>query len=163
MLEIFKAIPYLCKRKERKQTKLNKKKYKAMTQKEFEARLGKPVETDFYNKVVEPAYMASSYADKDVFVSAWKTPEHEDIIRNLAKVAESNREALSNALKLQDELAYFIADMAHLAFNAIGNGAELRKKAIEVLGKCEYIKYIITKGYELEQYDREDLLRILSK
>lgn len=134
-----------------------------MQQKEFEARLGKSVSTDFYQNVIEPAYMASFYADKDVFVSAWKTPDHEDIIRNLSKVAEANREALSGALKLQDELAHFIADMAHLAFNAIGNGRELRKKAVEVLGKREYLKYVITKGYELEQYDREDILNILSK
>lgn len=132
-----------------------------MNQKEFEARLGKPVEADFYNKVVEPAYMASSYADKDVFVNAWKTPEHEDIIRNLTKMAEQYREGMSNALKLQDELAYFIADMAHLAFNAVGNGKELRKKAVEVLGKAEYLKYILRSGYELEQYDREDILTLL--
>ena len=132
-----------------------------MNQKEFEARLGKSVETDFYNKVVEPAYMASSYADKDVFVNAWKTPEHEDIIRNLTKMAEQYREGMSNALKLQDELAYFIADMAHLAFNAVSNGKELRKKAVEVLGKAEYLKYILRSGYELEQYDREDLLNLI--
>lgn len=134
-----------------------------MQQKEFEARLGKSVSTDFYQNVIEPAYMASSYADKDVFVSAWKTPDHEDIIRNLSKVAEANREALSGALKLQDELAYFIADMAHLAFSGVGNGKELRRKAVEVLGKHAYLKHILTKGYDLEQYDREDILNILSK
>lgn len=134
-----------------------------MTQQEFETRFGKTVPTDFYQKVIEPAYLASSYQDKDIFVSAWTTPDHEDIIRNLTKVAEANREALSNALKLQDELAFFIADMAHLAFNAIGNGQELRKKAVEVLGRREYLRHIITNGYELEQYDREDLLNILDK
>lgn len=134
-----------------------------MTQREFENRLGKKVDTDFYNKVVEPAYMASSYADKDVFVSAWNTPDHEDIIRNLTKVAETNREALSNALKLQDELAYFIADMAHLAFSSRTNGAELRRKAIEVLGKQAYLKHLLESDYELEQYDREDLINLLSK
>jgi len=134
-----------------------------MTQQEFENRYGKKVDREYYERVIEPAYMASSYADKDVFVSAWDTPDHEDIIRNLTKVAEVNREALSGALKMQDELARFIADMAHLAFNAIGNGKELRKKSVEVLGCTEYLKYVISKGYELEQYDRDDLLRILDK
>jgi len=134
-----------------------------MTQQEFETRLNKNVPTDFYQKVIEPAYMASSYADKDLFVKAWDTPNHEEIIRNLTKVAEANREALSGALKLQDQLLYFIADMAHIALNGGCTGKELRKKAVEVLGRKEYLKYIITKGYELEQYDREDLLNILNK
>lgn len=134
-----------------------------MLQKEFETRLGKTVSTDFYQNVVEPAYMASTFQDKDVFVNAWNTPEHEDIIRILAKVAENNREVYAATLRLQDELSYFIADMAHLAFNGVSIGQELRKKAVEILGKREYLKHVISKGYDLEQYDREDLLNILDK
>ncbi len=134
-----------------------------MNQKEFESRHGKAVATDFYQKVIEPAYMASSYADKDVFVNAWDTPEHEDIIRNLTKVAESTRESLSCALKMQDRLAYFIADMAHLAEAGIDTGAELRKMAVEVLGERAYLSYKAVKGYELCLADREALIRILDQ
>lgn len=127
-----------------------------MTQKEFEARYGKKVEREYYERVIEPAYMATSYADKDVFVNAWKTPDHEDIIRNLTKVAECNREALSNALKLQDELAYLIADEAEASSNS-----RLREKAIEILGKKEYLIYKLEKGYNLWEADRALLISII--
>ena len=127
-----------------------------MTHAEFETRYGKKVEREYYERVIEPAYMATSYADKDVFVNAWKTPDHEDIIRNLTKVAECNREALSNALKLQDELAYLIADEAEASSNS-----RLRAKAIEILGKKEYLAYKIRNGYNLWEADRKILLDIL--
>lgn len=142
-----------------------------MTQKEFETRTDKEVTTncfDYANRV----YMAAGEMDKDSFCKEYfnKKVFESDIVCNLTVEVETlqrqlkaNRDALEGALKLQDELAYFIADMAHLAFNAIGNGKELRKKAVEVLGKREYLKHIITKGYELEQYDIEDLVNILSK
>lgn len=140
-----------------------------MTQQEFETRFGQevtPESFDYANRV----YMAAGNLDKDQFCKEWKN-QH---IRNsdtvtaltmeveaLQRQAKANHDALEGALKLQDELAYFIADMAHLAFNAIGNGAELRKKAIQVLGKREYLKHVITRGYELEQFDRDALVEIL--
>ena len=127
-----------------------------MTQKEFETRYGKKVEREYYERVIEPAYMATSYADKDAFVNAWTTPDHEDIIRNLTKVAECNREALSNALKLQDELAYLIADEAEASSNS-----RLREKAIEILGKKEYLIYKLEKGYNLWEADINLILSII--
>ena len=142
-----------------------------MTQQEFETRTGLNVsatEFDYIHRV----YMATNF-QKDDFCKEWKanhTLRSSNIVCDLMmqkeasdRVAEANHEALSNALKMQDELAKFIADMAHLAFSARSNGKELRRKAVEVLGKHEYLKYVITKGYELEQYDREDLLNILSE
>lgn len=141
-----------------------------MTQKEFETRtniLGNEA-FDYANRV----YMAAGQMDKDDFCTEWKkqTIRESNIVNaltmeveTLQRQAKANHDALEGTLKLQDELAYFIADMAHLAFNAIGNGNELRKKAVEVLGKREYLKHVITKGYELEQYDIEDLVNILSK
>lgn len=147
-----------------------------MLHKEFEERTGIQVSDEAYKKI-DALYMATTLT-KDEFCDHYVPTMSEnpivDSLRNVVdvyrKAYDNNqqdinnlRESLSNALKLQDELATFIADMAHLAFNAIGNGAELRKKAIEVLGKREYIKYIITKGYELEQYDKEDILKLLDK
>ena len=141
-----------------------------MTQKEFETRFGQEVTPecfDFANRI----YMAAGQMDKDDFVKEWTKHDvrNSDIVSTLACEVEALnhqinnlKEALDGALRLQDDLSYFIADMAHLAFNAIGNGKELRRKAVEVLGKRAYIKYVIAKGYELEQYDREDILHILN-
>lgn len=142
-----------------------------MTKQEFESRTGKEVTTncfDYANRV----YMAAGQMDKDAFCKEYfsKKAFESDIVCNLTVEVETlqrqlkaHHDALEGALRMQDELAHFIADMAHLAFNAIGNGKELRKKAVEVLGKQDYLKYVITRGYELEQYDREDLINILSK
>lgn len=134
-----------------------------MTHAEFENSYGKKVEREYYDNVIEPAYMASSYADKDDFVRGWNTPEHDEVIRNLSKVAEANRNALSGALKLQDDLAYFIADMANLAAKGVNVYSELRKKAVEVLGRQNFLSYSISNCFDLQQEDREDLLKIINK
>lgn len=140
-----------------------------MTQKEFETRFGQEVPTgsfDFANRV----YMAACNIDKDKFCEEWKDQHlrNSDTVTALTMEVEklngnlkANQNYLDGALKLNYELAHFIADMAHLAFNGISNGAELRKKAIEVLGKREYLKHFITRGYELEQFDRDALVEIL--
>ena len=142
-----------------------------MTQQEFETRTGKEVTSgcfDYANRV----YMAAGEMDKDAFCEDYfRNKVHQSAIvlvlvqevEALQQQIKNLKEGLDGALQLQDNLSYFIADMAHLAFNAIGNGAELRKKAIKILGKRDYLKYIISKGYELEQYDRDLLLNILSE
>lgn len=133
-----------------------------MNQQEFEARIGQPVSSIFYMMTIEPAYMASSYTDKDDFAAAWNSPEHGEVIRNLSKVAEANRESMSAALKGQNTLAYFIADQAHLAHISGDSVAEdLRAKAVEWLGKPEYIKYILSHGYELTDADRDLILNMI--
>ena len=142
-----------------------------MTQKEFETLTGQTItatEFDYVNRV----YMAT-ILQKDEFCKEWKenpTLRSSNIVCDLMmqkecsdRVVETHKDALSNALKMQDEIAAFIADMAHLAFSGISIGQELRRKAVEVLGRKAYLQHIITRGYELEQYDREDLLAILSK
>ena len=140
-----------------------------MTQKEFETRFGQevPAESfDYANRV----YMAAGDIDKDKFCEEWKDQHlrNSDIVTALTMEVEKlngnlkeKQNYLEGAINLQDELAHFIADMAHLSFSGISNGAELRKKAIAVLGKREYLKHFITRGYELEQFDRDAIVEIL--
>lgn len=140
-----------------------------MTQKEFETRFGQEVPTesfDYANRV----YMAAGDIDKDKFCEEWKNQHlrNSDTITALTmeveKLKDNMKEKqnyLEGVIKLQDDLAHFIADMAHLAFSGISNGAELRKKAIAVLGQRGYLKYFIERGYELEQLDRYALVEIL--
>lgn len=126
-----------------------------MNQQEFEARIGQPVSSIFYMMTIEPAYMASSYTDKDDFAAAWNSTEHGEVIRNLSNVAESARKAL-------DTLAYFIADQAQFAhINGDTVAEDLRATAIEWLGEREYINYILYRGFGLSDADR-DLARALN-
>lgn len=156
MLDIFKAIPYLCQRKERKQTKLNKKKYKAMTQQEFETLTGKKIDADVYRSIVEPAYMASSFSDKQKFAIAWDTTGHFGIINDLTKQADSYDAALRQMSKERRDMGYYLADQAEKC-----SSSDLREKAIEILGEKEYIRYKISKPYNLWDADRELLLSII--
>jgi hypothetical protein len=135
-----------------------------MTQQEFEQRIGTEVATstfDFANRV----YMAAGEMDKDSFCADWKQTDltTSKIVSYLTQAIEDLKGALHGALQLQDDLSYFIADMAHLAFSGCKIGQDLRRKAVEVLGRKAYLKYILASGYGLEQYDREDLINILEK
>lgn len=147
-----------------------------MTQQEFETRTGISYAHGEFEDMVNPMYMAAGQMDKDKFCNEFK--HHKDYLLNSRIVAELVAEVEMLRATLQnyeheikaieasrdgviDELAHFIADMAHLAFNGISNGAELRKKAIEFIGKREYLKHFITRGYELEQFDRDALVEIL--
>lgn len=140
-----------------------------MTQKEFETRFGQEVPTesfDYANRV----YMAAGDIDKDKFCKEWKDQHLRNSdtvtaltmeVEKLNGILKANQNHLDGALKLNYELTHFIADMAHLAFSGISNGAELRKKAIAVLGQRGYLKHFIERGYELEQFDRDALVEIL--
>lgn len=147
-----------------------------MTQQEFETRTGISYAHGEFEDMVNPIYMAAGQMNKDAFCAEFK--KHSAYLLNSRIVSELVAEVETLRAKLQnyeheikaietsrnaliDELAHFIADMAHLAFNGISNGSELRKKAIEVLGKREYLKHFITRGYELEQFDRDALIEIL--
>ena len=140
-----------------------------MTQKEFETRFGQEVPTesfDYANRV----YMAAGDIDKDKFCEEWKDQHlrNSDTITALTMEVEKlndnlkeKQNYLEGVIKLQDDLAHFIADMSHLAFNGINTYSELRKKAIEVLGRREYLAHFITRCYELDKIDRDALVEIL--
>lgn len=127
-----------------------------MTHAEFENLTGKKIDADFYRDIVEPAYMASSYADKKDFATAWNTPQHMGIIQNLTGRADTYENSIRQMAQDRLDLGYFIADQAE-KWGATG----LREKAIEILGERAYIIYKLSKDYNLCSEDRALLVQLL--
>ncbi len=127
-----------------------------MTQKEFENLTGKKIDADIYRDIVEPAYMASSYTDKEKFAIAWGTTGHFGVIKDLTKQADSYDAAFRQMAKDRREMGYYLADQAEK-----WSATDLREKAIEILGEKEYLIYKLEKGYNLWEADRALLISII--
>lgn len=127
-----------------------------MQQIEFETLTGKKVDQDIYRDIIEPAYMASSFYDKEQFANAWNTTQHFGIIRDLTNQAEGYEKSYKAIAAQRTEMGYFLAEQAE-----VSSSAPLREKAIEILGEKEYITWKIRNGYNLWELDRKLLLNIL--
>lgn len=127
-----------------------------MTHAEFENLLGRKIDADVYHSVVEPAYMASSYSDKENFVISWDTTEHIGIITDLTHQVEGYAKSYRALADQRSEMGYFLAEQAE-----VGSSSMLRAKAIEILGERDYITWKIRNGYNLWESDRKLLLSIL--
>ena len=127
-----------------------------MTHAEFENLTGKKIDADIYRDIVEPAYMASSYTDKEKFAAAWQTPMHIGIINDLTKQAASYDAALRQMAKDRRDMGYYLADQAEK-----WSAPDLRDKAIEILGEKEYIAYKLASGHNLWAADRDLILTII--
>ena len=127
-----------------------------MTHTEFENLTGKKIDADIYRDIVEPAYMASSYTDKEKFAIAWDTTGHFGIIQDLTKQADSYDAALRQMAKERRDMGYYLADQAEK-----WSATDLREKAIEILGEKEYIAYKMLKSYNLWSADRDLILSLI--
>lgn len=127
-----------------------------MTQQEFENLTGKKIDADIYRDIVEPAYMASSFSDKQKFAIAWDTTGHFGVINDLTKQADRYDAAFRQMEKDRAEMGYYLADQAEK-----WSATDLREKAIEILGEKEYLIYKLEKGYNLWEADRALLISII--
>ena len=119
-------------------------------QQEFEERTGLKLKSDDY-KEVEEIYMNTDL-DKDLFCKLW-IENHtalKEIDRNTVLVSKlyEERKSLENFLIDQDEK---------------WSAADLREKAIYMIGEREYLRRKIDKDYNLWEVDKELLLDILKK
>lgn len=127
-----------------------------MTQQEFENLIGKEIDRDVYRSIVEPAYMASSYTDKEKFAIAWDTTGHYGLITDLTKQVDGYSAAFRQMEKDRAEMGYYLADQAEKC-----SSSDLREKAIEILGEKEYIAYKMMKSYNLWSADRDLILSLI--
>lgn len=131
-----------------------------MTQQEFETRYGKKVTAEQFESI-NASYMATSF-DKDAFVKALKcmNPDAMQIMYENGQKLRNSEVIVSELQRVQregrKEMGYFLADEAH-EFSS----GKARAKAIEILGFKAYIKYVIEKGWNLWELDKEALLEIL--
>ena len=129
-----------------------------MTKQEFEARIGTPVSPDVF-ETANRAYMACGDAmDKDTFCEIWKTEIRGNfqLVRILTAQVEHFSHLASLALEAKEDLARLAADKAY-----DHDDKELRRAAIEYLGKREYIKHILSQGADLSSDDRDLVLELL--
>lgn len=127
-----------------------------MTHAEFENLTGKKIDADVYRSIVEPAYMASSYTDKEKFAIAWDTTGHFGIINDLTKQADRYDAALRKMSKERRDMGYYLANLADKC-----SSSDLREKAIEILGEKEYLIYKLKKGYIFLEADRALLIDLI--
>jgi hypothetical protein len=129
-----------------------------MTQQEFEARIGTPVSPDVF-ETANRAYMACGDSmDKDTFCELWKTEIRGNfqLVSILTAQVEHFSHLASLALEAKEDLARLAADKAY-----DHDDDELRRAAIEYLGKREYIKHILSQGADLSSDDRDLVLELL--
>ena len=129
-----------------------------MTQQEFEARIGTTVSPDVF-ETANRAYMACGNSmDKDTFCELWKTEIRGNfqLVSILTAQVEKFSQGMSCALEGQDNLARLAADKAY-----DHDDKELRRAAIEYLGKREYIKHLLSQGADLSSDDRDLVLELL--
>ena len=129
-----------------------------MLQQEFEARIGTPVSPDVF-ETANRAYMACGDAmDKDTFCEIWKTEIRGNfqLVSILTAQVEHFSHLASLALEAKEDLARLAADKAY-----DHDDDELRRAAIEYLGKREYLKHILSQGADLSSDDRDLVLELL--
>lgn len=131
-----------------------------MLQSEFEKLTGYKVEPETY-KVIESIYMTCSL-EKDAFCKEWLRVKDSQILRDLALECDNLKQVNQSNVKQISEEGQFLADMVATCKDLVVR-EELRTRAINLIGSKEYIKYILAKGYELTELDRECIFNLIDK
>lgn len=131
-----------------------------MLQSEFESRIGRKLNEKENFDTIHKAYMALQ-CDKDTFAKLWNTVGRYDIIAGVAEKCESLQISLGMA-RLEAEKqtkidGYMWADEAHEM-----SSSRARRRAIDLLGFSEYIKYVFKNGWGLWAVDEEDIVNNLT-
>ena len=131
-----------------------------MLQSEFEERVGFRITPEEYREI-ESLYLACSM-NKDEFCKEWLKTKDSKIVRDLTACNNNMAKALTANEKKFRELGESLADYASREID-ITMKAEIRQKAIGLLGQKEYFKLILCKGYELVDQDKWDICDLINK
>jgi len=126
-----------------------------MLQKEFEQLIGREVNDTENFDIIHAVYMATDYS-KQQFAAEYVKKNHGDIAIELARMVGNVRRNIDGLIQEKKADGYLWADEAH---EMSSNRA--RRRAIEILGFKEYITYIVAKGWNLWQTDKEDIIAAL--
>jgi hypothetical protein len=129
-----------------------------MTQQEFTDRTGlTPIPETFDN--IHRIYMAAGDMDKDLFCKEWGPSMHDNAI---VCALTSRVECLEDRVRLDsiemNNMVDFLIDQAEK-----WSASDLREKAIRIIGKQEYLRRKIERGYGLWKKDQDDIIEILSQ
>lgn len=126
-----------------------------MLQKEFEQLIGRELSATENFNTIHSIYMATNYS-KQQFAAEYVKKNHGDIAIELARMVDGIRHNIDGLLQEKKDEGYLWADEAHEM-----SSDRARRRAIEILGFKEYITYIVSKGWELWQIDKEDIIAAL--
>ena len=126
-----------------------------MLQKEFEQLIGRELSATENFDTIHSIYMATNYS-KQQFAAEYVKKNHGDIAIELARMVDGIRHNIDGMLQEKKDEGYLWAEEAHEM-----SSDRARRRAIEILGFKEYITYIVEKGWELWQIDKEDIIKAL--
>ena len=126
-----------------------------MLQKEFEQLIGRELSATENFDTIHSIYMATNYS-KQQFAAEYVKKNHGDIAIELARMVDRIRHNIDGMLQEKKDEGYLWAEEAHEM-----SSDRARRRAIEILGFKEYITYIVEKGWELWQIDKEDIIKAL--
>lgn len=124
-----------------------------MTQQEFEALTGKEIETDTFNTIVNPMYMAIDL-DKQAFARDVKKHGLVDskVAQELTEAVEKQKEVIESQRILIKSTVYFLLSRGE---------AGCDKQAIKLVGHKEVITIKMQQNFELNDDDRAYIIDLL--
>lgn len=134
-----------------------------MLQSEFEAFYGKAVTVERYREI-EEMYMACQTLDKQEFTEQFKKMEKSPLLWELFHALQGGRSLIEQVTKANDkqkrELETYKYEHGTWLLNLYHSSGseELRDKALAMLGRKAYVKYIISSGWALDTFDREQVI-----
>ena len=124
-----------------------------MLQKELEERLGKKV-TDEEYCTANAMYMNTDM-DKDIFCKEYAKHGDSPMVRELSDKATTMyaqaQMAKNRAAQMEDEMFEMGFELADIAYTS---DMRARHLALRMLGETAFLRYILQKGYELTEDDR---------
>ena len=128
-----------------------------MLQNEFYQRTGISLSEEEFNHV-NAIYMAADLrTDKDQFCKDWKKHHDSTLLHDFYNQTTNLKDQLQQKNNELYELAIFILEQAEEC-----SSAELRAKAIKMLGIKTYLRIKIERGFNIWQMDKDDMVEILS-
>lgn len=140
-----------------------------MLQKEFEERTRLSVTADEFDAINDIYMACGDLVDKDRFCDLYKTKEgRHELMCYMAgekKYAdEALRLAKNDVRKAEERMQDYVNELADWLIEQAEkySAADLRSKAIKILGEREYLRRKIKGGFNLWEIDKELLTEILS-
>ena len=124
-----------------------------MTQQEFEALTGKEIETNTFDTIVNPMYMATKL-DKQAFACDVKKHDliSSQVAQELTAANKEREDEIKNLKLLLNSTVNFLLTRGEAACD---------KQAIKLVGHQEVIRIKMQQNYDLNEDDRAYIISIL--
>lgn len=128
-----------------------------MTQKEFEERIGREATGEEFDHAND-LYIFTGGLDKDRFCKDYRKHKDSEIIAYVFEEADKLQDRVFRLTSEREQTVDFIIRQAELY-----HSAEMRNRAILMVGEREYIRRKINAGFDLSKEDRKILDKFLQE